>query len=336
MQKLTIGIVGAGEISRRAHLPVLLSTPNIEVAWLYDNNGARAGSLGMSFGVPHLHALPPDQLPACDLVLLAIPSDARGSYLRHFAASGTAVLCEKPFAMSTAEHTQALAGFAFHTLGCGYMRRFYSSTMLLRRIVGEGWFGPLRKLRIREGNRSKGSGVDASFLDDPRLGAARGVLADLGSHGIDLALHVCSASAFSLKRCDKILDGAVDRKVAADIELTAADAGQGASIHLDFAVSWLDRQDNRICLTFDKVSVWSDLSVTSDVYIGEPDRPREALTLHAPVAGARTFNQAFYMEWQEFLSGFRERRESLVSARSALLTTSLVETLLAADSDAHG
>ena len=328
MTILSVGIVGAGEITRRAHLPVLLNTPGVQVAWLYDNSAARASSLGQAFGVRSLHSMPAEQLPPCAIALLAIPVDVRAVYLRHFAAQGTAVFCEKPFSMSAVEHASALGDFAAYALACGFMRRFYRSTMLLRQIVTEGRFGPLRSIEISEGNRSKGSGIDDSFLDDPQLGASRGVLADLGSHGIDMALYVSGASAFRVNRCSKILDGAVDRKVVAAIELEGEDSTGRTSIDFRFAVSWLDRQSNRIRLDFDRLSVWSELAIDSRVYAGDPQRPRLALSLVAPTTGASTFNQAFYLEWREFLRGYRERRESAISARSALLTTSLVESLL--------
>ena len=328
MKRLSIGIVGAGEITRRAHLPVLTNTPNVQIAWLYDHRPESVLTLARAYRLEALHSLAPEALPACDIALLAIPVDARGDYLRHFSRQGTAVFCEKPFAMSAAEHLLLAEQFAPHALGCGFMRRFFRSTMLLRRIVAEGIFGSLLRMDISEGNRSKGSGVDSSFLDDPRLGASRGVLADLGSHTIDMALYVSGASAFEVRSHTLVLDGAVDRKVTAQVTLQGASSSPSRSIELNYGASWLDRQDNRIRLIFPHAIVWSDLSVSADVYVGSPENPRDNLLLTSEDVGARTYNQAFFLEWRNFLEGFRAQRESLVSARSALLTTSLVESLL--------
>jgi predicted dehydrogenase len=335
---LSIGIVGAGAITRKSHLPVLVNTPNVTIAWIHDHRPEAAKALADAYGLKCVHATTAEQLPECDVALLAIPVDARGEYLRHFAARGTAVFCEKPFAMSAAEHRIMLENFAPHALGAGFMRRFFRYALLLRRIVKERRFGPLCGIDISEGGRSKGSGADVSFLDDPRFGASRGVLADLGSHSIDLAMYVSAASGFDVWSCTRVMDGAVDRKVTAAVRLLGAAGEAAAPVDMKYGVSWLDRQDNQIRLRFANATVWSGLGPASDVYIGDPAFPRDAMSLAfqaSHTVGATTYNQAFYLEWQHFLEGLRTHSESVVSARSALLTTSLVEALLTTNASQH-
>ena len=270
---LSIGIVGAGEIARKAHLPVLVNVPNVRIAWIYDRRPAAARALAEAYGLEAIESASPDGLPECDVALLAIPVDGRETYLDHFASSGTAALCEKPFARSPAEHKRFSQQFAPHALGAGYMRRFYRSTKLLRRVVRERLFGRLRRVDLREGNRSKGSGTDASFLDDPRLGASRGVVTDLGSHSIDLALYVSGASAFEVVSVSQISDASVDRKLTATVTLTVPSDRSASPIEFNYVVSWLDRQDNRIQLTFEHATVWSGIEPGADVFVGNPDSP---------------------------------------------------------------
>jgi predicted dehydrogenase len=327
MEELSIGIVGAGEITRQRHLPVLLNTPGVRIVWLHDSRPERAASLARAFGVKPVKQMPNDEMPPCDVVLLAIPVEGRRPYLSYFQQRSAAILCEKPFALSVAEHTRAIHGYPLHLLGCGYMRRYYRSTVLLRQMVATGVFGPLLAISIHEGNRSKGSGVDFSFLDDARMGASRGVLADLGSHSIDLALHISGADAFEVKSLSRVMDGPVDRKVGARVALYCPKPSGSHSVDLNYGVSWLDRQDNCIQLSFEHTTVWSHIAPSSDVYLGDPAQPKDAMTLSAPGIGARNLNQAFYLEWRDFLDGVRQSKESQVSARSALLTTALVEKL---------
>jgi predicted dehydrogenase len=329
---LSIGIVGAGEISRKAHLPVLVNVPDVRIAWIYDRRPASARALAEAYGLRAIDSSSLDSLADCDVALLAIPVEARGEYLAHFSSRGKAALCEKPFARSPAEHIRFLQQFAPHSLGAGYMRRFYRSTRLLRRVVREGLFGQLLNIDLREGSRSKGSGTDASFLDDPRLGRSRGVLTDLGSHSIDLALYVSGASSFGVVSVNRTLDGDVDRRLAAAVKLHLPGRRSDEPVEFNYVVSWLDRQDNRIQLTFERATVWSGLEPASEVLVGDPDSPRDALVLSAREGGAATYNQAFYLEWRDFLAGVRDERESEISARSALVTTSLVEALLTEES----
>jgi predicted dehydrogenase len=323
-RRLKVGIIGAGEITRQMHLPVLLNMPDIEVAWLFDRRDHQAAALSAAYGVQAVAAVTADALPACEVALLAVPVNAREEYLRVFAHRQAAVLCEKPFATSSRVHLDALALFPHHKLGVGFMRRFYSSTILLRDIVAEGCLGPLRSIRINEGDRSKGSGVEQSFLNDQHLGAARGVLTDLGTHTVDLALQICAAESYAIQSCAIVLDGAVDRKLSARIILQPA---VGSDIEFDYCVSWLDRQPNIMQLSFDHATLWSRLSPSATVFLGNPTHPERCISL-SRAGGASTYNQAFYLEWRSFLDGVLEAKESQVSARSAALTTSLVEDLL--------
>lgn len=328
---LSIGIVGAGEIVRRLHLPVLLNIPDVRIAWIYDQRPERSRAMAKSHRIAAAPVCAVEALPICDVALLAVPVEARGDYLRHFARSGTAVFCEKPFATTAKEHSEIVAAFAPHALACGYMRRYYRSSAMLRHLVVAGLMGKLLKITVSEGNRSKGSGVDVSFLDNPQLGSSRGVLMDLGSHTADLALFLSGARGFKVTSCDKELDGGIDRKVSASIDLQCGSGSDTTTVELQYGVSWLDRQTNLLCLQFERTTAWSGLAVGGKVYLGDPNSPQDCVALESSLSGATTFNQAFYLEWKDFLDGVRNRRESLVSARSALLTTALIEQLLMRD-----
>jgi predicted dehydrogenase len=325
-----IGIVGAGDIVQMRHLPVLRSMPQVRIAWLFDRDSRRCASVARSHRVTTAAAASARDLPACDVVLLATPVQARRDYLEEFSRRGVAALCEKPFAMGRDDHLRSVDLYPDHKLGCGYMRRFYSSTQLLKQLIEEGWFGPLEALSIREGDRAQRSPVGESFLDDSRLGAARGVLADLGSHTIDLAMFLTRATDFDVLRHDIDRDGNVDRKVTATILLQSQFAAGSQGIEFDYCVSWLDRQPNVITLRFEHCTVWAQTAPEGRVFLGDPRRPTSSILLNSAgdSMAATTYNQAFFLEWMSFLKGMQSEAPSEVSARSALRTTGLVERLL--------
>lgn len=227
--------------------------------------------------------------------------------------------------MSAAEHRDILSLFPVYRLGCGYMRRFYQSVRTLRWVLDQGWFGPLMRLTYSEGDRSRGGGMDGSFLDDPALGKSRGVLMDLGSHGLDTILTLLQPKSVAVQEAEFILDGAIDRKVRTTIEMKISD--EHVPIRVDFCVSWLDRQSNKIELHFRDAIVWCGIGAGSEVYVGEPGSVSRSARLAVPVTGARNPNQAFFLEWHAFLQGSAGGRESEVSAVSALATTDLVEAI---------
>jgi len=323
----SVGVVGAGTIARKLHIPILLNLPAVKLEWVCDRDERLACEVGAAYGVLGVAARDPADLPPTDIVLLAIPTEARRTYLDEFARRRTAVLCEKPFATDSEEHQRVMALFDAHRLGCGYMRRFYGSTVTLLHLVQEQWFGDLLRVRIAEGGRSRGSGSDASFLDSPQPSHAHGVLTDLGSHSIDLALQLTRAKAWRVNDCALELDGLVDRRAVARVALFRDEEGVGRPIELDYYVSWLDPQPNRLELHFERAVVFCGVSPDADVLIGNPERPTRAFRLVAPAQGAKTANQAFYLEWRSFLDGVSNQAESSISARSAYLTTALVEAL---------
>jgi hypothetical protein len=63
--------------------------------------------------------------------------------------------------------------------------------------------------------------------------------------------------------------------------------------------------------------------------MGAPSQLSEALVLVPAVRAAQTANQAFFLQWRSFLDGLSSKTESEISARSAFLTTLLIEDLYA-------
>ena len=84
---LSIGIVRAAKIARKSPLPVMRSTPNVEIAWIYDRRSASALALAQAYGLRAPHLLSSEEVPACDVVLVGIPVDARGEYLGHLSST---------------------------------------------------------------------------------------------------------------------------------------------------------------------------------------------------------------------------------------------------------
>ena len=271
----------------------------------------------------------PEELPPCDVALLAIPVGARDPYHEAFAKRGTAVLSEKPFALSVEHHRSLTELYPPYSLGCGYMRRFYSSTRVFRHLVQSAPFGKLRRMIISEGGRSTASRVNRSYIDDPNQSSFGGILSELGCHSLDVALYVTGARRYEVQTCEFAFDGWVDRKVNATIGLFDSPHLPAQGITVEYCVSWLDRQANCITLEFENCSVWAQTGPGSEVLMGAADQPSSAITLVPEARAALTANQAFFLQWQAFLTGVAAKLESEVSALSALLGTGLIAGLYA-------
>jgi len=323
LDRYRIGIVGAGNIVETMHLPVLLNLPEARVVWLADADEDRARAVARAFGVRAV-GLPrgPSDVPESDVVLLAVHVGARPLYFEAFARRGVAVFAEKPFARTVAEHARLLGLFPEHRLGCGYMRRTYATTAFLRRAVRGKWFGPLRRIRIAEGGRVTKTGRSRTPYDDPSV-AGGGVLMDLGTHSVDLALYLLGASTVEVHGAQIVWDGALDRKVTGELEVPF----ETGIVTIEVCVSWLDRQPNRIELEFPAVSLSAPNDPEPRIEFRRPGCEEAQATMEVSGLGARTSYQAFFLEWRSFLEGLRTGSASLVSAASALPTTTAIEGL---------
>ncbi|MFZ3263062.1 MAG: Gfo/Idh/MocA family oxidoreductase [Terriglobales bacterium] len=319
---LSVGIVGAGEIVSRIHLPVLSACEGIQLAYVADKNPESARLVAKSFGCqPISLAGRLEELPETDVVLLAVPVSARGPYHELFAGRGTQVLSEKPLATSLSDAERACVMYPEHALACGFQRRAYATTNLARLLVSQNWFGPLRSVSLSEGALTTKTGADSRFYD--QAGSGGGVLMDLGCHSLDLAIYISGATEVAVAEQRFVFDEGVDREVEACMLLRTP----SGTCELDYFVTWLRPAENVIHLRFDNCVVSFSCRPAQHIEIRGIRSEQDAALLSAKQAGATTVYQAFYLEWMDFLAGVRNRQPSRFSARSALATVRAVEML---------
>ena len=241
--ELSVGIVGAGEITSRIHLPVLTACDGIRIAYVTDKNAHAARAVGEGYKLAAI-TMPAniEELPVTDVALLAVPVSARAPYYELFARRKTAVLAEKPLAISGADAERICAMYPDYALACGFQRRSFATAVIARRAVAEKWFGTLRGVQVSEGSLTTKTGVDSHFYDQPSAGG--GVLMDLGCHSLDLAMYISGASAAILGEHRFVFDGDIDREVEARLALETPDGP--CSLH--YLVTWLRlRKTPSIC-----------------------------------------------------------------------------------------
>jgi predicted dehydrogenase len=331
--EIRIGVIGTGNITRQVHLPVLTAMPGVRVAWVADVNAASAAAVAHAFELRAI-ALP---LSAgaesdCDAVLVASPVGTRLPYLEHLAGRGIAAFVEKPFARTVEEHRAFASPFPTNRIGCGFMRRRFDSTMTVRRILAAGWLGPLTRIVVREGGRTRGSGTDRSYFDDGRLGG--GILLELGCHALDLAMHLTGATGHRIVRQRFIFDGSPDRVADGEVLLINDSVKDQAPIPLEYQFSWIDDIDGGAEFHFPSARLVVGTKPETAIRLTGPSA-REAqgglrdvdVMLEPGRRGAMTTNQAFYLEWKDFLDGLSGERPSAFSAESALPVTALIADL---------
>ena len=320
---LSVGIVGAGDIVSRIHLPVLSACDGIRIAYVADKNPEAAQSVAGSYKIaPVIVSDNLDTLPQTEVVLLAVPVTARMLYYELFAKRGTSVLAEKPLAVCSADADRICDLYPEYSLACGFQRRSYASVAMAKLLVAENWFGPLRSMSISEGALTTKTGADSRFYDDATSGGG-GVLMDLGCHSLDTAIYISGATEAIPVEQRFVFDGGVDREIDAHLTLRT----QHGSCELDYFVTWLRPADNTIELRFETCTVSFSCRPSQNVEICGAQNGPDVASLTMKHAGATTLYQAFYLEWTAFLDGVRSRQASKFNARSCLPTIRAVEAL---------
>lgn len=230
-----IGVIGAGRIVERAHLTVLSEMPDVQIVGLFDPDGDRARAVARRFGVPYVCASEQDLLALKpDVVLVACPNYLHATMSIAALAAGAHVLCEKPMAVSVAQAEAMIEAAERHgrELIVGFTNRFRLEVGALQRVVQAGDLGEITAIRCGWLRRSGIPGVGTWFTCAAQSGG--GVLVDLGSHLIDLAIWLGGQHELLAACC--ALDRRTDVQAqAAWYEPTSASATIGSDVEISAA-----------------------------------------------------------------------------------------------------
>ena len=197
---INVGLIGAGSVVQRIHLPGLRLCPDIRVLAACDSNldAARAT------GAPSLHSDYGELLSRgeIDAVIVATPNHLHHEVATAALAAGKHVLCEKPLAMDAAQASAMLdaARRANRVHMTAFTYQFTPAVRYARHLIESGAIGEIRTVRA-----AYQMALSSHLLGwrSTRWQAGSGVLGDIGSHLIHLvqwlAGDIASVSAHERK-----------------------------------------------------------------------------------------------------------------------------------------
>lgn len=117
METLRIGLIGAGDVARSAHMPSFAANPKVQVVAIADPDIQAARALAENYGIPKAvetyHELLDD--PSIGAVDLCVPYHLHYSITMDALNAGKHVICDKPIAMNLEEADRMIA--TAHELG---------------------------------------------------------------------------------------------------------------------------------------------------------------------------------------------------------------------------
>jgi predicted dehydrogenase len=183
--QLRIGVIGTSWWADTMLLPALKSHPRAAIVALCGRNQERAQSLAAKFAIPQVYADYRQMYEEArlDAVVIATPDDTHYEMTMHALDAGLHVLCEKPLALNVAQAKAMLA--RAEASGRQHMTdfsfRWLPQIRYLCELIADGYLGRCYHGSFRWLLKYP------DFLIDGWRARANGVLADLGSHLIDLA-----------------------------------------------------------------------------------------------------------------------------------------------------
>ncbi len=324
MNKVRIGIIGAGSIVETNHLPAIRSLERATIAWVFDKNPQRTELVSKMYGIPVLSGqFPAAALEQVDICLLAIPYGTRKPYIDLCKQVGKCLVVEKPFAFSKEEHLDNCSGFQPWEIAVNFQRRYYRSVGVIGKIISRDIFGRLRSVDFLQGNFTLKGGL--GYLSDVAL-AGGGVIAESASHILDILLQVTRAERVKLSQLHSLSLSGLDYDTAFDSVIGAA--SDEIPVHCE--ISTLRNLRNGLYLEFDHAFVSCDLSPNGKIFLRNKENQQLEFSLSdeslhdGPSFQATKVNTAFFFFWQQLLDGILEKKPNPTSACNSLLTSSWI------------
>jgi predicted dehydrogenase len=144
-RRLGVGVIGAGGISRAAHLPNLKRNPRVDLVAVADIDPTKAQQAAEDFDIDRHYGSYQDLLddPRVEAVTVTTWPTAHAEPVIAAARAGKHILCEKPIAPTLPEANAMVAAAekAGVKFAMGYQHRFGTALPLIRRLLDEGVVG---------------------------------------------------------------------------------------------------------------------------------------------------------------------------------------------------
>ena len=180
MNRVSVGIIGAGQIVKTMHLPILYNMASVRVCYIADTEDKSTTSYAVNAQFIKLNGSSKNKLPITDAVLVGTPLGVREHYYDNPAVSQSCILTEKPFIGTLEKHEKLIN--QHRAIMCNYNRKFYATIGTLKKIIDNSLLGSLREVTIAESAMPRGTGKGPTHYQFNRELSGGGLLIERGCH----------------------------------------------------------------------------------------------------------------------------------------------------------
>jgi predicted dehydrogenase len=223
VKQVRYGVIGAGAIAQRRHLPEAAANPRSRIVAVADINPQRARAVAAHYGAQAFTDYR-DMIrqAALDAVVVAAPNVHHAPMTITALRAGLHVLCEKPMATSApdARRMIAAASTARRLLMIAHNQRFMPAHLKAKKIIDNRTLGRILSFHtaFRHAGPEHWSVDGAASWFFRRDAAGLGVIGDLAVHKIDLLRWLLSQEFTSVIAQTATLDKRNARKKPIDLD----------------------------------------------------------------------------------------------------------------------
>lgn len=208
MNRIRWGLIGCGDVARKRVAQAIKDEPSSELIAACRRDQDELKRFCDSFGVQRSYTSSDALLKDAeiDAVYIATPTCEHKPQTIAAARAGKHVLVEKPMAMTVAECDEMITACraAEVKLGLAYYRRFYPMVHRMKELLQDGTIGtPLAVSAVTATPLAMQPGEEGYWRVIPEAGAG-GALMDIGSHRINVFLHLFGEVAEVKAICETV------------------------------------------------------------------------------------------------------------------------------------
>ena len=184
MQKLKVGIIGAGRIGQVHAKSITYHIPQAEIVAISDIYVGGAKKVAADLGIPNAYEDYHEILnnPEIEAVLICSSTDTHADIAVEAAEAGKHIFCEKPVDLTVAKIKKVIAAVekAGVKLQIGFNRRYDHNFAEIKRLANEGKLGNLQTIKI--------TSRDPEPPAIEYVKVSGGIFLDMTVHDFDMAL----------------------------------------------------------------------------------------------------------------------------------------------------
>lgn len=345
MEKLKVGIIGAGGIAQYVHIPSYQKIEGVEVVAVSDINEEKLDYVAEKFKIPKKFKDWKDLLSEdIDIVSICSPNSFHAEQTICALNAGKNVMCEKPACLNLHQaeeifRTVKKTGKKFMV---AFNKRFLPEIKFLKKLIENGEFGEIYYVKTSYLRRRGIPGLGSWFTTKKLAGG--GPMFDIGVHIVDLAIYLMGGpmpelvvGAYYDKFKDKATDGGWP-----PIESRIGDKKTGIFDVEDFACGYVKLSNGA---TLFVEASWAGncqpgiktiiMGTKAGAEIPDPLNPQNPLRIYSEINGTLTDitpslpktspNFSYEEEIKHFIECIREDKEPITKEREIISVIKIIE-----------